>query len=146
MLRFSYLPSDFNPMLLVLGEADDFRQLAALLRIVGRGGGAIALETTSFSASGDTRVRVATDGGPPGLTVIDGAEKQLQWILDPATADISASVVAELADPARLAGSAIIDAQPSERGVAVKFSLGEFADNFLLRCPDLQIPAQPLPK
>ena len=32
MLRIGFLPSDFNPMVLMLGEADDLRLLAGVLR------------------------------------------------------------------------------------------------------------------
>ena len=32
MLRIGFLPSDFNPMMLMLGEAEDFRALAGALR------------------------------------------------------------------------------------------------------------------
>ena len=34
MLRFDYLPSDFNPMFLFLGERQDLMTLARLLGIV----------------------------------------------------------------------------------------------------------------
>ncbi len=32
MLRVGFLPSDFNPMVLVLGEAEDLRLFAGVLR------------------------------------------------------------------------------------------------------------------
>ena len=32
MMRIGFLPSDFNPMVLMLGEAEDLRLLAAVLR------------------------------------------------------------------------------------------------------------------
>ena len=32
MLRVGFLPSDFNPMMLMLGDAEDFRLLAGVLR------------------------------------------------------------------------------------------------------------------
>jgi hypothetical protein len=32
MLRVGFLPSDFNPMMLMLGEAEDLRLLAGVLR------------------------------------------------------------------------------------------------------------------
>ena len=36
MLRIGFLPSDFNPMVLVLGEPEDLHRLAATLRRVDR--------------------------------------------------------------------------------------------------------------
>ena len=32
MMRIGFLPSDFNPMVLMLGEAEDFWALAGVLR------------------------------------------------------------------------------------------------------------------
>ena len=43
MLRIGFLPSDFNPMLLMLGEAEDFRALAGVLRRFARDGGSVRL-------------------------------------------------------------------------------------------------------
>lgn len=132
MLRFSYIPSDFNPMMLVLGEAEDLRQLAALLRIVARGGEAVPLEAASFSAPSDTSVLVAPGGGPSGLVAIDAAAKRFRWALDAAEAEAAADLVASLADPARKAGSEVIDPDPTGGGIPIKVSRGEFADDFLL--------------
>ena len=44
MLRIGFLPSDFNPMLLMLGEQEDLRALGGVLRQIrsGRGDGAVA--------------------------------------------------------------------------------------------------------
>jgi hypothetical protein len=132
MLRFSYLPSDFNPMLLMLGEAEDFRQLAALLRIVSRGNGPVALERAPFCAPSDTAVRIALDGGPLGLTAVDFAAKRLLWVLDRGASEATAELVAGLAASGRRAGSEVIEAAPSAGGIAVKLSLGEFTDDFLV--------------
>lgn len=109
MLRFSYIPSDFHPMMLVLGEAEDFRQLAALLRIVARGGEAISLEAASFSARSDTSVLVAAEGGPPGLVALDATAKRFRWTLDAVAAEAAADLVAVSQNqPAKLAARSSI--------------------------------------
>ena len=131
MLRFSYIPSDFHPMMLVFGEAEDLRQLAALLRIVARGE-TIPLEAASFSARSDTSVLVAAEGGPPGLVALDATAKRFRWTLDAAAAEAAADLVGSLADPARKAGSEVIQFDPMGNDIPIKVSRGEFADDFLL--------------
>ena len=75
MLRLGFLPSDFNPMLLMLGEAEDLRALAGVLRRFAREGGTVALDELAFCAAWRTRV-ILTDAGteagePLGLHRLD---------------------------------------------------------------------------
>ncbi len=47
MLRIGFLPSDFNPMVLMLGEAEDLHRLAATLRTFARAPTDTPLEQSS---------------------------------------------------------------------------------------------------
>lgn len=133
MLRFSYLPSDFHPMLLLLGEAEDLRMLATLLRLTVASGEAKGLETASFAAPSDTRVVLTAGKGPLGLRpdATAGNEKSFRWILDADLVHEFAAKLEALAASGRKAGSEeLVADSPGE--TPVKVSRGEFTDEFLL--------------
>ena len=48
MLRIGFLPSDFNPMVLMLGEAEDLRLLAGVLRQFAREQSDVRLDRLGF--------------------------------------------------------------------------------------------------
>ncbi len=135
MLRLGFLPSDFNPMLLMLGEAEDFRALGGVLRRFARQGGSVALDQLAFCAAWRTRVMLtATVGetvadGPLGLHPVDGAT-HFEWRLDPVRAAAFAELVETLAAPGRLAGSEHLECG-TDGEVPVKVSRGEYTDDFL---------------
>lgn len=128
MLRIGFLPSDFNPMILMLGEAEDFRALAGVLRYFSRDPDAVRLDTLGFCASGRTRLVLTGPDGPHGIERVD-AETFL-WRLDAARADGFAEMAESLAHPARLAGSEMLECSTAEE-IPVKISRGEFTDDFL---------------
>jgi hypothetical protein len=133
MLRFSYLPSDFHPMLLVLGEAEDLRKLATLLRLTVASGEAKGLETASFAAPSDTRVVITAGEAPVGLRPDATAanQKSFRWRLDAALVREFAAKLEALGAPGRKAGSEeLVADSPGE--TLVKVSRGEFTDDFLL--------------
>lgn len=61
MLRIGFLPSDFNPMLLILGEQEDLRALGGVLRQFARDGKTVRLHELTFCAAG--MYAVGADGG-----------------------------------------------------------------------------------
>jgi hypothetical protein len=133
MLRFSYLPSDFHPMLLLLGEAEDLRRLATLLRLALVSGEAKGLETASFAAPSDTSVIVIAGEGPLGLRpdTTTGNQKSFRWMLDADLVRKFAAKLEALGAPGRKAGSEeLVADSPGE--TPVKVSRGEFTDDFLL--------------
>lgn len=129
MLRIGFLPSDFNPMVLVLGEAEDFLALAGVLRQFARNPAPVQLDTLPFSMAGGTRFTLAEAGRHPGVELMAGAPV---WRLDPATALRFAAQLETLADPGLLAGSEMLECGGEEE-IPVKASRGEFTDDFLLR-------------
>jgi len=135
MLRLGFLPSDFNPMLLMLGDAEDFHALAGVLRRFAREGGSVALDKLAFCAAWRTHVTLTATGaetlasGPPGLYPVAG-ESHFAWRLDAAWAATFAELAENLAVPARLAGSEMLECGTEEE-IPVKISRGEYTDDFL---------------
>jgi hypothetical protein len=135
MLRLGFLPSDFNPMLLMLGEAEDFRALAGVLRRFAREAGGVALDELAFCAAWRTRVTLtAADAetvadGSFGLQQGDGTS-HFAWRLDAARAAAFAELVETLAAPGRLAGSEMLECGTHDE-IPVKVSRGEYTDDFL---------------
>ena len=130
MLRIGFLPSDFNPMLLMLGEADDMRSLAGVLRRFAHEQGDVRLQELGFCASARTDVTLTAPPGPLGVqpTSPDGS---FLWRLDPATANEFAERIDQLALSSRAAGSEMLECTTEEE-IPVKVSRGEYTDDFLL--------------
>jgi hypothetical protein len=132
VLRYGFLPSDFNPMLLFLGEPDGLRDLAAALERFARAPAEAELAALlpRAEAPGGERVVVVPAADRPGLRR-DAAG--FEWRLDPGRAAEYAAEVAALAAPGRRAGSAMLGPEaPGEReGIPVKVSLGEYLDEVL---------------
>jgi hypothetical protein len=124
MLRIGFLPSDFNPMVLVLGEPEDLHRLAATLRRFAREPDDAPLEAS--------RIKLTASDGPLGIhhTAEPGA---FLWRLDAAHAQTFADQIDSLAQPTRLAGSEILECTTEEE-IPVKVSRGEYTDDFLLTC------------
>jgi hypothetical protein len=121
MLRVGFLPSDFNPMVLVLGESEDLHRLAATLRRFAREPTEAALERSC--------INLTASAGPLGIHAAAKPGAFL-WRLDAAHAGTFAEQIDALADPSRLAGSEILECTTEEE-IPVKVSRGEYTDDFL---------------
>ena len=131
MLRVGFLPSDFNPMVLMLGESEDLRCLAGVLRQFSRSLGSVRLDELAFCAASGTRLTLVAADAAAGLQrAVDDAD-HWQWRLDAAQAAAFADQVEELATPGRLAGSEVLQSGSAD-DVPVKVSRGEYTDDFLL--------------
>jgi hypothetical protein len=138
MLRIGFLPSDFNPMVLMLGEAEDFRALSGVLRQFAREHEAVRLDRLAFCSEGGSvvtlqRATSATtapdeDAYRQGVaTTPDG----IAWRLDADQALRFAMQLDRLADPGRTAGSEMLECSTVEE-IPVKASRGEYTEDFLL--------------
>ena len=121
MLRVGFLPSDFNPMVLMLGEAEDLHRLAATLRQFARHPADAAIERSS--------VVLTASAGPLGIHAAVKSGTFL-WRLDQAHAQAFADQIDQLAQPSRVAGSEILTCTTEEE-ILVKVSRGEYTDDFL---------------
>jgi hypothetical protein len=128
MLRYGFLPSDFNPMLLILGEAADLSAFAATLRRYAAAPRRMSLAEAGHAGAAEV---VLTPDGAPGLRA-DGAGR-FAWTLDAEAALAHAALVEDLAAPDRLAGSEMLGPEaPSEAlGLPVKVSRGEYREELL---------------
>src|SRR5574337_2124986 len=95
MLRFGFLPSDFNPMVLMLGDVDDFRALAGVLRRFSWAPTKTSLHELGFCApANNTRITllpVADASG--GLYALEEPGRGFAWQLDSACAAAAAGLV-----------------------------------------------------
>ncbi|MEA2840104.1 MAG: hypothetical protein QOF41_1434 [Methylobacteriaceae bacterium] len=130
MLRFDYMHSDFHPIFLFLGEAEDLLQLARLLRGFARDPKEIPCETPFAESPKRVRLALAPSEDIYGMReVADGAFK---WQLNAWQAERIAERIDALAKPENKSGSEIIELG-SEGEVPVKVSRGEFTDDFLIK-------------
>ena len=128
MLRVGFLPSDFNPMVLMLGEAEDLRLLAGVLRRFAHERTDVRLNELGFCFAARTALTVTASPGAPGIQPI--ADNNFVWRLDAARAGEFADQIDHLAVPSRAAGSEIL-ACTTEEEIPVKVSRGEYTDDFL---------------
>ena len=135
MLRMRYMPCDFHPLLLVLGNADELRRFSGLLSRFADNGQSVEL-TSEGVFSEDTRVVLreleSSTSERPGLWAAEsGARPVLEWCLSRETAGAFAEDVLKTANGESLAGSSTLECEVLNE-VRVKVSFGEFEEQFLL--------------
>lgn len=132
MVRFSFLPSDFHPMVLFLGEAPSLRRFACLLRAFARDQAEIALQDSDalFTAD-DTKIQLICAERASGMQQIAGTVRSFTWNLEPWQAEEFANMLDELTEPECKSGSAMLEAAHGE--IKVKVSLGEYTEDFLAK-------------
>ncbi|HEX4173106.1 MAG TPA: hypothetical protein VHY82_11605 [Acetobacteraceae bacterium] len=128
MLRIGYLPSDFNPMVLVLGDAEDFRLLAGVLRHFARDRTDVALHQLGFCAAASS-VTLTASAGPPGVQPT--GDNRFLWRVSAEQAAQFAGQIDRLAAEPRTAGSELLECTTEEE-IPVKVSRGEYTDDFLM--------------
>jgi hypothetical protein len=131
MLRYGFLPSDFNPMVLILGEAEDLARFAATLRDYAARPRRLGLAEAGHPAGADGTAVTLAPEGRPGMRRVAGFD--LVWTLRPEEALAYAEQVEELAGPGSPAGSEMLgpDAENELQGLPVKVSRGEWRDDFI---------------
>src|SRR5580700_11482339 len=72
MMRVGFLPSDFNPMVLMLGEAEDCRALSGVLRRFARDGADVAFADLGFCQVAGTDVLLTAAPGPAAIQQCEG--------------------------------------------------------------------------
>jgi hypothetical protein len=128
MMRVGFLPSDFNPMILMLGEAEDCRALGGVLRRFARDGVDVAFAELGFCHVAGKDVLLTAASGPPGIQRCEG--HAFIWRVRQDLAAGFAERLDGLAEPGRVAGSEEFNCG-TEDGIAVKVSRGEYTDDFL---------------
>jgi hypothetical protein len=128
MMRIGFLPSDFNPMILMLGEAEDCRALGGVFRRFARDGADVAFGDLGFCQIVGADVLLTAAHGPAGVQQRDG--HAFIWRIPSEMAAGFAERLDDLADPGRIAGSEDLNCG-IEDGIAVKVSRGEYTEDFL---------------
>jgi hypothetical protein len=128
MMRVAFLPSDFNPMILMLGEAEDCRALGGVLRRFARDGQDVAFGNLGFCQLAGLDIMLTATPGPAGVQRCDG--HAFIWRVPAHMAARFAERVDDLAEPGRVAGSEELDCGTQD-GIAVTVSRGEYTDDFL---------------
>lgn len=128
MLRFEYMPSDFQPIFLFIGEGPDLAALAKLLRRFAESPQEIVVGERIPDAKWNAPLTIAPADGEFGMRDLGG---KFSWKLN----DWQAVRIAERIDlltPAdNKSGSEILEVG-SEGEIPVKVSRGEFTDDFLI--------------
>ncbi|MBR1157932.1 hypothetical protein [Bradyrhizobium elkanii] len=128
MLRFEYMPSDFHPLFLFLGEAADLAALATLLRHFAENPQSIAVaERIPGAVSRDALVLAPADD-EFGMRDLGG---RFAWKLTDWQAERIAERIELLTPEDNKSGSEIVEIG-SDGEIPVKLSRGEFTDDFLI--------------
>lgn len=132
MLRMGYMPSDFHPVLLVLGDHQDLPRFAEILAAFARDGIARRLAAEGHLHSTDTEVMLESVGGGRkyGLWPDARESRLLHWTLPAEDAAAFAAEVADLARSGAPAGSVTLECGLLGE-VKVKVSTGEWEEHFL---------------
>lgn len=130
MLRIGFLPSDFNPMVLMLGEAEDLRLLAAVLRRFSRDSTDVQLDRLGFCSAARTAITVTASPGAPGIQPATDDGSRFVWRLDTERSSAFADQIDQLATASLTAGSELLECTTEEE-IPVKVSRGEYTDDFL---------------
>jgi hypothetical protein len=133
MLRFDYLPSDFNPLFLFLGDGQDLAVLAALLRSFAERPRILVLaEHLPGSRSRTSISLVPEEGEKADFGVRADGSGGFRWGLNAWQAVQIAARIDLLTPAQNKSGSDIIELGV-EGEIPVKISRGEFTDDFLVQ-------------
>jgi hypothetical protein len=128
MLRYEYMPSDFNRMFLILGDAKDLTGLAATLRRFARCLVATSLSDEIPEFRPQTPLAIVPADHEFGL---HHSGQNFVWYLNQWQALNIADRIETLASPETKSGSDIFEIG-SDGEIPVKVSRGEFTDDFLI--------------
>jgi hypothetical protein len=130
MLRMSYMPSDFHPIVLMIGSASDILSLSKCLRAFSSDGAPRALVADGGIASRDTEV-VLREPASDGIGMFPRASSRcLDWYLTRPDAAALAEEVEALAAENAPSGSVTLECGRLDE-VRVKVSIGEWEEGFL---------------
>jgi hypothetical protein len=128
MLRFEYMPSDFHPMFLFIGEAGDLAALAKLLRRFAEAPQTIAVAERIPGATSRNELSLTPADDAFGMRDLGG---RFAWRLNSWQAERIAERIELLTPQENKSGSEILELG-SDGEIPVKVSRGEFTDDFLV--------------
>jgi hypothetical protein len=128
MLRFEYMPSDFHPLFLFLGEGPDLAALATLLRRFAENPQTMPVAERIPGATSRDALVLAPADNEFGMRDLGGS---FAWKLTDWQARRIAERIELLTPQENKSGSEILEIG-SEGEIPVKVSRGEFTDDFLV--------------
>jgi hypothetical protein len=128
MLRFEYMPSDFHPLFLFIGEGADLAALAKLLRRFADNPQEISVVGRIPGATSRAELILAPADDEFGMRDVGG---KFTWKLNNWQAARIAERIEGLTPKDNKSGSEILEVG-SEGEIPVKVSRGEFTDDFLI--------------
>jgi hypothetical protein len=128
MLRFEYMPSDFHPLFLFIGESSDLAALAKLLRRFADAPQETAVADRIPGATSRTDLLLMPADDEFGMRERDG---KFFWKLNGWQATRIAERIELLTPVDNKSGSEMLEVG-SEGEIPVKVSRGEFTDDFLV--------------
>ena|ERR1700754_2259688 len=128
MLRYEYMPSDFHPLFLFLGEGPDLAALARLLRRFAENPMPIAVAERIPGATSRDALMLTPADDWFGMRDLGG---RFAWKLTGWQAEQLAERIETLTHKDNKSGSEILEIG-SEGEIPVKVSRGEFTDDFLI--------------
>lgn len=133
MLRMSFMPSDFHPILLILGAKPELIKFSNILEDFSKKGTNVSL-TDSGVFSTDTSVELleikAGSNDAPGVWRSPDDDNKLIWKLPKNFAWIFGNEVANLAMSGECAGSVTLECEVLNE-IRIKVSVGEWEDHYL---------------
>lgn len=128
MLRYEYMPSDFHPLFLILGEGTDLAALAKLLRRFAENPQAVVVKDRIPGATSRDDLVLMPADDEFGMRNLGG---RFAWKLTPWQAEQIAARIEQLTPQDNKSGSEIVEIG-SDGEIPVKVSRGEFTDDFLI--------------
>ncbi|WP_076858375.1 hypothetical protein [Bradyrhizobium mercantei] len=128
MLRFDYMPSDFHPIYLFLGDAADLTALANLLRKFSQSAREVSVVDGIPGSKSRTGLTLVPADDEFGMREVNGSFK---WKLNAWQAARIAERIDLLTPEENKSGSDLLEVG-SDGEIPVKVSRGEFTDDFLV--------------
>ncbi|MBE7204664.1 MAG: hypothetical protein INR70_43655 [Parafilimonas terrae] len=133
MIRFDFMPSDYNPLFLFLGDADDMAALARTLRGFAQHPKVTDLGDALMPTVSKSRVALVPEQGEAGAYgLTQDGDGSFRWGLNAWQAEQIAARIDVLTPAENRSGSDIFELG-IEGEIPVKVSRGEFEDDFLVR-------------
>ena len=132
MLRYGFLPSDFHPQFLILGERSELATFVEILRSFAKAPDRTAVAQRPPRAPERwARLILVPTSTTTGLVAVVGEPATFEWRLESEAAAMFADMIEMMiADPAP-SGSEYLEAGcPGE--IPIKVSHGEYTDQFLI--------------
>lgn len=133
MLRMSFMPSDFHPIVLILGSRVELMAVADILKTFAKDGVSKSLREENIFST-DTEVFLVEhkdqDGRKPGAWLVDKDTYKVEWRLTKDDALHFSKEVEEFSNSEELANSLTLECEVLDE-VRVKVSFGEWEDHYL---------------